>query len=225
MGFIVLFRRDRTQSPFREFLHRLIALPQASGLFLSTGFVWDHPSPRGYSVSGDALLAEFQKRPALSVTTVCGMFYRTNQWGNNYLQFYSTFVSRLRAGGVNVSAYAATRGRWHAKVAVAVSGAQPLAAIVGSSNLTRPAYGVNWANYNNEADVVLWADPAIGTFFLQRLDELRQDGELDAGDFIVGESSQDYPQPSDQERLTSLWEAVSDSNLLQPWREGEGDAE
>ena len=47
--------------------------------------------------------------------------------------------------------------RWHAKVFLAKHGNQPLVGIIGSSNITRRAFGLD-KDFNYECDVVLWEE-------------------------------------------------------------------
>jgi hypothetical protein len=91
-------------------------------------------------------------------------------------------------------------GRWHAKVALAVVSGSPVAGIVGSSNLTGPAYGVDRRVFNNETDVVLWTSVVGRDHFLPVLADL----DLPAEEYIVGDISDELPQPSEQERLDTL---------------------
>ncbi|RME56753.1 hypothetical protein D6779_10040, partial [Candidatus Parcubacteria bacterium] len=53
-----------------------------------------------------------------------------------WLEHYQNFVRRLRQAGLQVKAYVAPRKNWHAKIAIRIRNEQPIAAIIGSSNLT-----------------------------------------------------------------------------------------
>jgi hypothetical protein len=75
----------------------------------------------------------------------------------DWFQYYRNFVGALAAAGVRVDAFVAPRLNWHAKVAVRLdNGGMAAAAIVGSSNLTGPAYRESGGNWNYECDVTLW---------------------------------------------------------------------
>ncbi|MCB2305621.1 hypothetical protein LGL08_00130 [Clostridium estertheticum] len=60
---------------------------------------------------------------------------------------------------VTVEVYRAKTNHWHSKIAIKrKSKSDPIACIVGSSNLTIPAFSVNWKGYNNETDVFIFAN-------------------------------------------------------------------
>ncbi|GAK41528.1 hypothetical protein TCA2_4019 [Paenibacillus sp. TCA20] len=97
---------------------------------------------------------------------------------------YQRFVNDLRAhgstaGAYTVDAYREVQDKWHAKVALKVKNGEPIAAIIGSSNLTIPAYGEkcsctgvkthcsihSWSKANKhfpfECDVLFWDETKI----------------------------------------------------------------
>lgn len=47
------------------------------------------------------------------------------------------------------------RNKWHAKVFIGKTNGRPSIGIIGSSNITRPAFGQN-QQWNSEVDVILW---------------------------------------------------------------------
>lgn len=74
---------------------------------------------------------------------------------------------------------------WHAKIAVRMIDKQAVAALIGSSNLTPPAYAAPISpgvRYNHEADVLLWRDmPAINKHFIDDLPPLGDDAGFEIG--------------------------------------------
>jgi hypothetical protein len=93
-----------------------------------------------------------------------------------YENFYRNFVNRLSTAGVTVQAWVAPRRNWHAKIALRLEAEQPLAAIVGSSNLTRPALGEGVYRWNFEGDVMIWPqDKGIEHWLTDFEPEMRRD--------------------------------------------------
>ncbi|BCC56114.1 hypothetical protein FO499_21235 [Bacillus anthracis] len=97
-----------------------------------------------------------------------------------YLQFVTDLRTHGSASGIfTVNAYREVQDKWHAKVAIKVKDGEPIAAIIGSSNLTIPAYGEKcscasgkshcpihyWSKKNNrfpfECDVLFWDETKI----------------------------------------------------------------
>ncbi len=72
---------------------------------------------------------------------------------------YSTFFAQLNAANP-CHCFSATKKRiagmgWHAKVFIAKHGKDPVVGIIGSSNITRRAFGI-FKDFNYECDVVIW---------------------------------------------------------------------
>ena len=76
-------------------------------------------------------------------------------------------MSSLRDSGVQAEPLIAPERDWHAKIAVRFDKSGQLrAAIVGSSNLTDPAFGARRWTWNYECDVTIWTgDPALDQYF------------------------------------------------------------
>lgn len=200
MGFLVLFRRERSRSPFRDYLQALLRWSVADEIVLASGYVWESPSARGYHVSQDDVAQCLLQGGHRRVVTISGMHQRFRGYGTDYFEHYVDFVRSLRQAGVHVDPYVSRTGRWHAKVALALQSGNAVAAIVGSSNLTGPAYGINRHNFNNEADVVLWSTKSAEAYFLSLLEDL----DLPQDDYIVGAMAPEFHQPSEQQRLDAL---------------------
>lgn len=213
MGFLVLFRRERGTNPFRAFLQSLLEWGACDELILASGYIWESPRPNGYRVSDDDLVHCLKQGRHQRVVTVGGMHKSVSGWfGTDYRQHYVDFVKALRAGGIAVDPKVSKSGKWHAKVALGLRGGTPIVGIVGSSNLTGPAYGIDRRNFNNEADVVLWTEVDGRTRFLSTLADL----ELPQEDFIVGSMDPEFHQPGEQERLDTLLAHLLSSDSIEP---------
>ncbi len=148
----ITLRQDYSLSYFRHLMRLLLTSPIGDSAIICSGYVSEGPR---YSVLSDGLLNLIDQGCTNGeVTTVAGMF--ENEYPQ-YLQTYCDFVRRLRTIK-NVHSYRSTLNNWHAKVAIRTQAGNPVAAIIGSSNLTGPAYGESIHRWNIEADVLLWVD-------------------------------------------------------------------
>jgi hypothetical protein len=156
MPLLITLRRDLNSSPFRRQLERLCAAPGGADMVLCSGYIWE--PDYGYSVLSDDLLRVIAEGIGTNqVMTIAGKF--DSRGPINWLQHYRNFCARLKEAGVRVSAVVAPTRNWHAKIAMRMDATgSPLAAIVGSSNLTGPAYGEGRESWNYECDVTIWRD-------------------------------------------------------------------
>ena len=143
-------------------LHRLIQLPDGDGLVLCSGYIWEpHFASNKYKILDDELLDAIQTGcKGKEIITIAGKL--DEQW----LDYYKNFVRRIRQAGLYVIPYFAPKRNWHAKIAIRLKQGEPVAAIIGSSNLTGPAYGENRYSWNFESDVLIWKDsPELNSSF------------------------------------------------------------
>jgi hypothetical protein len=87
------------------------------------------------------------------IITIAGKFDRRGRYWS-WEAKYHEFVRKLRQLP-NVNIHPITEKNWHAKVSIRINKGKPIAAIIGSSNLTTNAYGL-FNRFNHECDVVLW---------------------------------------------------------------------
>lgn len=165
MPLSILFRRRQDYSPFRTQLHRLVNMVNNGTLILCTGYITEQEQKGYYGVLGDELLTALENGCYWgSIKTIAGKFGSDNDKNQSrpsptstfWLTCYRTFVERIEKAGLAIDAYIATELNWHAKIAICLdSKKEPIAAIIGSSNLTGPAYGIN-RGWNYECDVTIW---------------------------------------------------------------------
>ena len=198
-------------SPFREMLHRLITSIRGGEVYLCSGYIWQ-PCQAGtclgsYSVLDDKLLQALMRAAPARIVTIAGKLdYPIWQLG------YRNFVLSLKKHFKNVDAYIAPRRNWHAKIAIRLNEhGEPIAGLVGSSNLTRPAYGLNSRKWNFEADVLIWIpDSKFNKIFgspYEAFDNQRLLGDLH---LLLDASKNQY---SEFEQLRKLREYVMESGL------------
>ncbi|MED5018473.1 hypothetical protein P9847_14280 [Paenibacillus chibensis] len=169
----VVIRRDKTISPFKKILDQLITLPQGDTLLLCSGYIWEPPSSKkSYRVLDDGLLNAINSGcKGCNIITVAGKF-NEGYWED----YYKNFIGRIRGTGIPVTPFVATQRNWHAKIAMKLENGVPIAAIVGSSNLTSPAYQEGYENWNFESDVLIWNPGLNLNNYFRSSNDLSQDG-------------------------------------------------
>ena len=156
MGILITLRNNNTRSYFRELLLKLINLPDTNKLVLSSGYIQEICYRNSYSILDDDLLLNIQNglvsNSNYRFVTIAGMF-KNPRWQIQY----NNFIHKLQINNINVTSINIRRKNWHAKIAVKLRNNIPVAAIIGSSNLTKNAYGINFPNFNYECDVTMWS--------------------------------------------------------------------
>jgi len=195
----IVLRKRYDFSPFRRILNLLLQAPLGDTVLLCSGYIWQ-PSRR-YNILNDGLRNAILNGCANGeLITVAGKFNP-----GYYSNFYHNFINDLRRN-IKVRAYYAPRKNWHAKVALRLANNRPVAGIIGSSNLTRPAYGENWRNWNYEADVLIWI-PGILTNYFQQDDIPIEVGKIE---LIL---NPDIDQPNEESQLQSIYDDIMGSEL------------
>jgi hypothetical protein len=206
MGLLLFLRQNESYSYFRRALHLLVKSPDANRLLLGSGYFWeDIPTDRRqYSVLHDGLLNEIVAAKPKEVILIGGKFS-----GYSWTQRFRMFAQRLRNAGITISAFKVKGNNWHAKIAFALKDDHPLAGLIGSSNLTRPAYQEGMAiTFNHEADVLIWMDkPKFNNHFRGGFVKDNLDDPLSPVDLVMNHQ---IKQPDEEKRLEALFkEAMS----------------
>lgn len=199
----IALRKYSGQSPFRRMLNMLLTSPIGDSSILCSGYIWQ-PNGSHYNVLDDGLRNSLISGcQGGELTTVAGKFYPSY-----YEDYYRNFIQDLRLHGVRVRAYFAPKKNWHAKIAIRLNKGTPVAALVGSSNLTSPAYGVG-RKWNYEADVLIWIKGKKYTRYF------RDDGmDLSIGRLELILAPQ-IKQPSENNQLEGIYKDVMETELEQ----------
>lgn len=195
-------RSNKSFSPFREMLKWLIEAPGGDSVLLCSGYIWEPLS--GYKVLDDDLLTCLTNGCSSGhIVTVAGKL-DNEMWKD----FYRNFVQRLRFSGLKLDSYVAPKHNWHAKIAMRLSNNKPIAAIIGSSNLTGPAYRRNWQNWNFEGDVLIWkSNPELDEHFRTPFETHTRFGDIQ---LLLDPS---ITQPDEEEQMIALYKDVMNSEL------------
>lgn len=160
MGF--LFRKNlEGTSPFYRELNKLVLCP-GEGLILSSGFT----GVQDFSLRNNINLG-FRGYNNSQLITLSGNFGsqctcksdNPNPSNKCHYDRYIDFVHYMNQGcHCNQKRFLIdTYGKWHAKISMKIRDNVPFAMIVGSSNLSKSALGLNGSG-NYESDVLIWRD-------------------------------------------------------------------
>ncbi|MCG2718989.1 MAG: hypothetical protein L6408_09200 [Nanoarchaeota archaeon] len=199
MGLLIFLRTNKDISYFRRELLGLINSPASNKLLLCSGYISEGRRRRkqNYSVLNDGLLVAINSQ-CKEVITVRGMYSNKKA--------YDLFVKKLRNSGVKVTPRKVKKGKWHAKVAIKVDkNNRPVAGLIGSSNLTRPAYGENYNGFNCEADVLIWENTSTyNQYFREGIKNFIED-PLGPVDTIL---NPDTEQPDESKKLEGIYNKI-----------------
>ena len=151
MGLIIFLRKRLSHNKFREIILSSLNSGTGNQAVLCSGFYQENwLRNTHYEVSTEGNFDQILLNNNIHLTTI-GVY----NW--SWLQAYKNFRNNLRNKGVNITARRARRFHWHAKVFILKKDDRPILGIVGSSNMTRSAFGLT-APFNFEADVIMWLD-------------------------------------------------------------------
>lgn len=152
----IFLRKTGSVNKFRRTVLGSLRTNLVDEALLCSGFFQDDSK---YSTGADFDLIAHRSCSPLKLTTL-GLY--SYSWKAQY----STFFSQIQKNN-SCSCFTAVQKRipsmgWHAKVFLAKSAGQPVVGIIGSSNITRRAFG-EAKQFNYECDVVIWDEqiPAI----------------------------------------------------------------
>lgn len=218
MGIKISLRTDRNKSYFKQDLLGLIHIPGVDKIVICSGYFHECDD---YSVLNEDLLREINNH-CKELIVVSGHGNFNNQ--------YEIFKRRLKSEtkGVMITSYKAKKSNWHAKIALAIKSDKPIAGLIGSSNLTGPAYSEKYWKYNYESDVLIWKkDIFLDKYFLNpsyeelafmhhdwNIENIRERGHND----YVGPDQPIYlildpsvNQSEEEERLNEIYNRLKES--------------
>lgn len=149
MGILIIKRSNSTPNLFRDFLVDSIDTGAGDEVILCSGFFQENRR-NNYRASQEKNLATVMMRNNVKATVV-------GVYNYGWSRSYNNFVTSLRNAGIQVIPINKTSKRWHAKVFILKSNGNGIFGIIGSSNITRPAFSTH-QTFNVECDVILWDD-------------------------------------------------------------------
>lgn len=150
MPIAIIFRKQLSVNNFRDMVIGALNSGCGDNAIICSGYFQEALGVRGtsYRASQEPGFIQALTRNEIALITV-GIY--NSSWKTSYVNFRDS----LRMAGVNVAARYVRDLRWHAKVFILSHGQDPIFGIVGSSNITRPAFGTI-KDFNYECDVVIW---------------------------------------------------------------------
>ena len=216
MGMTITLRDTQTPCYFKEYLFKFLdAFPNIDEILLCSGYfqelkpyIDDDGKEKTDSFRAtleiDPNRNNMVKRfPALKrITTVGIKDDLDSHWGVSY----QNFVESLRTcmGKDKVKAYYDTSKNWHAKEMILLCNGRAVAGIVGSSNITKRAYG-SYPKFNIEADTFIY-DPSADDQMQELAMAIRK--ENNDAFIIVGNNNQTANDGSETMVLDKQYEKI-----------------
>ncbi|XOZ33951.1 phospholipase D family protein [Halomonadaceae bacterium KBTZ08] len=150
MALAIILRNQLPVNRFRDLLIGSIKTGAGDNALLCSGFFQENFKGSAYQASLEANFATEVARSKIELNTV-GIH------NGSWKQSYRNFRDNMRSKGSKIKCYYKNGLRWHAKVFILSEGNEPRFGIIGSSNITRTAFG-SVSNFNYECDVMLWPD-------------------------------------------------------------------
>lgn len=145
MSVLIIFRNSALINRFHQLIIDSLNSGKGDEVIICSGFFQEDQL---FSASMTTQLACSICQSNLKITTI-GI--HNGSWKKRYKKFRDNFLNC----NININALFSKKYHWHAKIFILKKNGLPIFGIIGSSNLTRPAFGLS-SPFNFEADVVLW---------------------------------------------------------------------
>jgi hypothetical protein len=149
----ILLRKTSAINRFREIILASFKSDDFDKLLICSGFFQGR---KNYDAS-TCFNSNQPRFPCIKSVVTVGLY--NNMWKPDYL----TFINGLQkitcpcGRALQVEKRKISKGQWHAKIFIAFEENIPQLGIIGSSNMTSRAFGIN-RHWNYESDVVMWDD-------------------------------------------------------------------
>lgn len=160
MGVAIILRSEANLSLYKEIMMSAIKSEIGNNALLCSGFFQENQNGHLYRVTdefdfeGTEFINCFPKSFELKIVGVYN-----NIWREAYNNFARSLASNTM---ISMEAYLKTSFNWHAKVFILRKDEKPIMGIIGSSNMTRRAFGscdsTRSGDYNVESDAIIWCD-------------------------------------------------------------------
>lgn len=205
MGLAIFLRKRLSPNYFRELLIDSLKTGLGNEVLLCSGFFQEKKYGNYFSVSTEGSFSTLLKKHNIKLKTV-GIH------NDSWLADYKNFRDNLLKSGVSIHAKISPNYKWHAKIFILKNNGKPIFGIVGSSNMTRPAFGTS-SPFNFEADVVMWLDEykELNSIFNNTISQLNQStNEVIIADY----NPRNNFELSIEDRLRQLNDDVEESELI-----------
>ena len=206
----ISLRTDLNFSYFKRNILSILSYPDFDTVIICSGYFQENAT---YSVTSDDILNTILANGNFTNINylIIGGNFGYGKYGMKsdwHIQF-DNFLKELRKNKIPFKAYLDKRKKWHAKIAIGIEKNVPKVAIIGSSNLTAPAYSEKHHSFNIECDTtLLMKEKKLENHF--NLQSFVTDNPLSP---IITEMSPDFNQPGLLERLKALSNEVQNDLL------------
>lgn len=147
----IFLRKDKAINRFRETILETLKLPFVNNALLCSGFFQHSKIYKSAEDFKKTMNSRIGSPINLNILGIYAVY--------NWQQSYNYFINQLKQynpyGYVNIQGKVVPGQRWHAKIFIAKQDDIPVVAIIGSSNITSRAFGIN-RPFNYECDVIFW---------------------------------------------------------------------
>lgn len=150
LAIAIVLRNKLPVNLFRDLLIGSIKTGAGNNALLCSGFFQENFKGSTYQASQEI---NFGKEIANSKIELKTVGIHNGSWKKSYRDFRDN----MKSLGANIQCFYKNGLRWHAKVFILSDGDDPVFGIIGSSNITRTAFG-SIDNFNYECDVMIWPD-------------------------------------------------------------------
>lgn len=192
MGLAISLRTKEDGNYYRQALLGLIEIDNIDAVLLSYPYFQEFKPYKNqyktgvsnYSIIDDGLINIFTKKRIKKF--VLGTITSSKN-GNEWLTSNKNFVDRINAEILKMKSTTKVKYKqfvtkkndrlWHAKIAIGFSHLEPVVFIIGSSNMTRPAFQEKNKDFNYECDVIMWTDEKYKKIFMNSFNNIDPVGE------------------------------------------------
>ena len=150
LAIAIILRNQLPINRFRDLLIGSIKTGAGDNALLCSGFFQENFRGSAYQASVEQNFGVEVANSKIELNTV-GIH------NGSWKQSYRDFRDNMQALGANINCYYKNGLKWHAKVFILSKKDEPVFGIIGSSNITRTAFG-SISNFNYECDVMIWPD-------------------------------------------------------------------
>gem|GEM_PF-4156382 len=191
----------------------MLSYPGFTKVVICSGYFQESYNGSSYSILNDGILSTILANPNhcnIEYIIVGGKFNNaTDPWKLSF----NCFLSALKSNRINFKAYINPRGKWHAKISIGIEGNVPKTILLGSSNISRPAFGEPFADFNYEADIFLLAnEPKLESHF--NLNDTASQNPLSQ---IIAELRPEIKQANLEERIQSIANEFLEGGFLEEY--------
>lgn len=196
INLLIILRKKHNFNLFRNIILNSLASSVGDEALLCSGFFQELRGSPPYQASKD--LGNSLSKSKVILTTV-GIHNK------GWLKEYQIFVKNLKKIiGNRVLPMHCSDFRWHAKIFILSIKDENILGIIGSSNITRPAFDITQP-YNKECDIILWNNA------ISKLNEIIEQSmkEYEPEELIQSFYDEEINKLSINDRLKKLKDEIS----------------